>query len=295
MDNFEHYFSSSSYLQKISSKTSIDTRSSRIPSQLEKICHELENYKFEFNQDALDHAQTILLNAKADFSFAWCLAELQDLISQAESGCWQTRFAELSIDFALRLAWLNVARKHKVIQNLIVNCDGQVPGLFIFGMGKLGGNDLNFSSDVDLVAYFDPSNLPVPETLGKSYVCHQVLQQLTQLLSQNGAINFVWRVDWRLRPNASATSLAMSTQAAEDYYFYRASPWHRLALMKARVVAGDQVLGAQFLDVITPFIWRQNLDYRALDELAEIKQRINLEHPSLRPQRQWVEPIGDLM
>ena len=168
-----------------------------------------------------------------------------------------------------------------------------MPGLFIFGMGKLGGYDLNFSSDVDLVAYFDPDVLPVAEMLGKSYICHQVLQKLTQLLTQKGSSNFIWRVDWRLRPNASATTLAMSTVAAEDYYFYRASPWHRLALMKARVVAGDQQLGQQFLEKLSPFIWRQNLDYRALDELAEIKQRINLEHPSLRTQRQWREPIGD--
>jgi len=88
-------------------------------------------------------------------------------------------------------------------------------------------------------------------------------------------------------------TLAMSTVAAEDYYFYRASPWHRLALMKARVVAGDKSLGNQFLENLNPFIWRQNLDYRALDELAEIKLKINLEHPSLRTQRQWREPIVD--
>jgi len=112
-------------------------------------------------------------------------------------------------------------------------------------------------------------------------------------LNQKGSSNFIWRVDWRLRPNASATTLAMSTIAAEDYYFYRASPWHRLALMKARVVAGDKLLGNQFLEDLNPFIWRQNLDYRALDELAEIKQRINLEHPSLKTQRQWREPIVD--
>jgi glutamate-ammonia-ligase adenylyltransferase len=85
----------------------------------------------------------------------------------------------------------------------------------------------------------------------------------------------------------------MSVAAAEEYYYFRASPWHRLALMKARIVAGDKQLGQAFLNSITPFIWRQNLDYRALDELGEIKNRINLEHPSLRVQRQWREPIND--
>jgi len=299
MRDIQHLVTASTYLQKLSGHTEVDisASSAQLLSQLEDICKRLQNYQFDSSSEALKAAEQTLLNAKANFAFAWCMLELQSLSSQTELGRWQTRFAEVSIDFGLRLAWLNVAPKHKAIRKLvteaIVDTKGQVPGLFVFGMGKLGGNDLNFSSDVDLVAYFDPVSLPVPDILGKSYVCHQVLQCLTKLLGQNGAANFVWRVDWRLRPNASATSLAMSTQAAEDYYFYRASPWHRLALMKARVVAGDKILGAQFLDTIEPFVWRQNLDYRAIDELAEIKQRINLEHPALRTQRQWSEPIGD--
>lgn len=295
MQPIEELLAASAYLQNLSDNTDLDADADRscFLALMEDVCNRLESYSFESNEQTLEVAQQTLLTAKTDFAFAWCMTELRGLSSQTALGQWQTRFAEVSIDFALRLAWLSIASKHKVIQNLIVGSAGQVPGLFIFGMGKLGGNDLNFSSDVDLVAYFDPVILPVPEVLGKSYVCHQVLQCLTKLLGQNGAPNFVWRVDWRLRPNASATSLAMSTHAAEDYYFYRASPWHRLALMKARVVAGDRGVGAQFLNTITPFIWRQNLDYRALDELAEIKQRINLEHPALRTQRQWSEPIGD--
>ncbi len=241
----------------------------------------------------LEQSEQALLQAKVDFSFVWSIAELTRSLNQPGLGRWQSQFAQSSINYALKLAWLKVAPKHRMLSQQIVDQQGDVPGMFIFGMGKLGGYDLNFSSDVDLVAYFDPDVLPVPDTLGKSYVCHQVLQVLTQLISQSGQSNFVWRVDWRLRPNASATTLAMSVAAAEDYYFYRASPWHRLALMKARVVAGDEALGTDFLKTIKPFIWRQNLDYRALDELAEIKQRINLEHPSLRVQRTWEAPISE--
>ena len=245
----------------------------------------------DFDQDFLDQAEQKLVNSKTEFTYLWSLAELQKLISQEELGRLQTKFAELTIEYALAIAWLSVAAKNKVLLQVYAEHGAGLPGLFIFGMGKLGGFDLNFSSDVDLIAYFDPDVLPVAEVLGKSYVCHQMLQKMTQLLNQQGNSNFIWRVDWRLRPNASATTLAMSTVAAQDYYFYRASPWHRLALMKARVVAGDKLLGNQFLENLSPFIWRQNLDYRALDELAEIKQRINLEHPSLRTQRQWREPI----
>lgn len=284
---------SSRYLSNIERKypelTQVDYQ--QIPKLIENIFAALSAEEFELKD--LEQAEQSLIKAKTEFTYLWSLAELEDINSQEQRGRWQTQFAEVTIDAALKIAWASVAQKNKILQAVLDEHQHTMPGLFIFGMGKLGGFDLNFSSDVDLVAYFDPDVLPVAEMLGKSYVCHQALQKLTQLLNQQGQASFIWRVDWRLRPNASATTLAMSTVAAQDYYFYRASPWHRLALMKARVVAGDKKLGEQFLEQLSPFIWRQNLDYRALDELAEIKQRINLEHPSLRTQRQWREPIGD--
>ena len=284
---------SSRYLSKLErqSPTLKGAPTEKLLELLDGICAQLQY--FNVDQVSVSEAEQTLLDANASFNYLWGLAELQKVGDQEQRGRHQTKFAEVSIDYALRLAWRVVAEKNKTIKSTLDTHKGKMPGLFIFGMGKLGGYDLNFSSDVDLVAYFDPLVLPIADAVGKSYICHQVLQKLTQFLNQGGESTFVWRVDWRLRPNASATTLAMSTVAAVDYYFYRASPWHRLALMKARVIAGDTALGELFLANISPFIWRQNLDYRALDELAEIKQRINLEHPSLRTQRQWREPIGD--
>ena len=167
-----------------------------------------------------------------------------------------------------------------------------VPGLFILGLGKLGGFDLNFSSDVDIIAYYDPDILPISENLGQSYVVNKVLKTLSQILKPRNNSNFVWRVDWRLRPEASTTQLAIPIDMAQDFYFFRAQPWHRLALMKARAIAGDIGVGETFLNTITPFIWRQNLDFRALDELAHLKSRINLEHPALKHQREAREEIS---
>jgi len=76
--------------------------------------------------------------------------------------------------------------------------------------------------------------------------------------------------------------LAMSSAAGLQFYWFRSLSWHRLAMIKARVVAGDRQAGSAFLSELDSFIWRINLDYRALDELAELKQKINLEHPALR-------------
>ena len=291
----EEQFLASPYLTRLAELSECRPTLDRdaLTQALNEICNGLHCYPFTGNKEDCDAAQALLIQSKSDFNYIWASAELSQTLTQPELGRWQTMFAEATIAFALKLAWLLIAPKHKIISKKVIEQQGDVPGLFVFGMGKLGGYDLNFSSDVDLVAYFNPRVLDVPNTLGKGYVCHQVIQQLSKILGQGGASNFIWRVDWRLRPNASATTLAMSVDAAEDYYFYRASPWHRLALMKARVVAGDMALGQEFINTLTPFIWRQNLDFRALDELAEIKQRINLEHPSLRAQRQWAEPIAD--
>ena len=216
----------------------------------------------------------------------WSALSLQDKADFKILGTLQSEFAAHSIDVALQTAWQIEAKSLK-----LKNLPHQVPGLFILGLGKLGGLDLNFSSDVDLIAYYDPDTLPVPKHVGQSYVVNKVLKRMGQILKPRSSPDFIWRVDWRLRPEASASQLSMSTEMAQDFYFFRALPWHRLALMKARVIAGDKDVGEHFLENITPFIWRQNLDFRALDELAHLKSRINLEHPALRQQRAAPEPI----
>lgn len=193
----------------------------------------------------------------------------------------QSIFADAAVDIALREAW----QAEKLPDDPV--------GLFILGLGKLGGHDLNFSSDIDLIAYYDPDILPVPASKGQAYVAGRVAKRMTAILMPPHDPDFVYRVDWRLRPEASVTGLALSTDRAQNFYFFRALPWHRLALLKARVVAGDRTSGDAFLSELAPFIWRQNLDFRALDELAELKTRINLEHPRLKRQRREAEPVPE--
>ena len=227
-----------------------------------------------------------LQEAKDRFALTWSIVTTRSTLSFEQLSEFQSQFAAISIDAALKLAWAETAKRYRFKLP-----DGNVAGLFVLGLGKLGGRDLNFSSDVDLIGFYDPNTLPVPKTLGQSHICSKVLQAMTQILNPRNAPDFIWRVDWRLRPESSGTGLAMSTQLAENFYFTRALPWHRLALMKAQVIGGDIETGNTFLKTITPFIWRQNLDFRALDDLADLKTRINLEHPSLRQERALPEPI----
>ena len=229
-----------------------------------------------------------LLSLKDRFALAWSAKALQNVVPFKTLGQLQSKFADLSIDMALQIAWNMEAKSLKLPKH-----SGPIPGLFVLGLGKLGGLDLNFSSDVDLVAFYDPETLLIPQNVGWGYAVNKILKTMSQILKPRNSPRFIWRVDWRLRPESSSTQLALSVDMAQDFYFFRALPWHRLALMKARVVAGDKDTGQAFLNTITPFIWRQNLDFRALDELAHLKSRINLEHPALRFQREATEPITD--
>lgn len=289
MPSLEERVAASSYLSGLNRHHPELLNTEVSAATLETIIAEVRDYPASA-WGATDELTDYLLSVKQRFALLWSIGELQRTVSFADLGRLQSEFAGATIDLALQGAWRSDALK-AVAKSLPEQTF--VPGLFVLGLGKLGGYDLNFSSDVDLIAYYDPQVLPVSSMHGQGYICNRVLQVMSGLLQPTGKVDFVWRVDWRLRPNASSSQLSMPTEVAQEYYFFKALPWHRLALMKARVVAGDLSLGQQFLEQLRPFIWRQNLDFRALDELAHIKQRINLEHPGLRVQRAWRDPIGE--
>ena len=240
-------------------------------------------------QTLIDEVESIetpeaLQDIKRYFFLSWSVKSLEGVCFDDLSR-WQTDFADVTISKALDLAWAEKAARLKI--------KAPLTGLFVLGLGKLGGRDLNLSSDVDLVAFYDREVFPVPEHRGQSYEAAQILKRMTAILQPAHDPDFVWRVDWRLRPEASTRGLAMEIEAAREFYFFRALPWHRLALIKARVVAGDRAVGQRFLNTLEPFLWRRNLDYRALDELALIKSRINLEHPGLKAERAKPQPITE--
>ena len=255
------------------------------PEQLRKQLQTIVN-GFENSLETVTDVtvMTFLRQQKRQFSLCWSIATLSSDFEFQELGGWWSLFAEKSIDFALRAAW-RLPDIKRLCTPISDDLNESVPGLFVLGLGKLGGRDLNFSSDVDLVAFYDAEQVPVSPMQGKTDVCTRVLKLVTQLLSEQTSLGFVWRVDWRLRPEASVNPLAMSVSAGVQFYYFRSLSWHRLALIKARVVAGDQQVGQAFLSELDSFIWRMNLDYRSLDELADLKQKINLEHPGLRGAR----------
>lgn len=148
-------------------------------------------------------------------------------------------------------------------------------GVVVLGMGKLGGGELNFSSDVDLIFAADATDEPADSPLKERQL--RLMQQLIDALSDRTAEGYVYRVDTRLRPFGSAGALLCGFSAMEEYYQLHGRDWERYALVKARAVAGDTAAGNSLLQRLRPFVYRKYLDYGALSAIREMKALINAE------------------
>ncbi len=151
--------------------------------------------------------------------------------------------------------------------------------MVVLGMGKLGANELNLSSDIDLIFCFPVNGETegVRKTLANQDFFIRLGQKLIQALDTLNAEGFVFRVDMRLRPFGSASPLACSFAAMEHYYQDQGRDWERYAMIKARVVAGDMKKGAELLSELRPFVYRKYIDFSAFESLREMKEMINRE------------------
>ena len=148
-------------------------------------------------------------------------------------------------------------------------------GYAILAMGKYGARELNYSSDIDLIALFDPSKVDYRGARSIQQFFVGLTQKLGRLINDRLDNGYVFRVDWRLRPDPGATPLALSMASAWAYYIERGETWERAAMIKARPAAGDMALGHAFLNRLTSFVWPERVDFWTLREIRQLKQRIN--------------------
>ena len=176
-----------------------------------------------------------------------------------------SNLADTIVDRTLRIAAAEAAGKQ-----------GPLPGRFaVIGMGKLGGGDLNYSSDIDLIYVYDAS----AEEVGAAHGRYQKLgRRLTGLLSEHTAEGYLYRVDMRLRPMGGGGGLVYSLKQSAQYYESLGETFERFALLKARPIAGDLELGRRFVDMVAPFVYRKYLDHAAIEELVRYKARADREH-----------------
>jgi glutamate-ammonia-ligase adenylyltransferase len=151
-------------------------------------------------------------------------------------------------------------------------------GFTVLGLGKLGGGELNFSSDVDLVYLYasDRGRAPGGASLSDRGDYFQALaRRITSALVDVTGEGYVYRVDLRLRPEGRSGSVAQSLRSFEEYYHSRGATWERLALLKAWPVGGDRALGTRFLERVRPFVYDRPFDAAALEDVRRVKQQID--------------------
>ena len=151
-------------------------------------------------------------------------------------------------------------------------------GYVLLALGKLGGNELNYSSDIDLIALYDDENTAYIGKHSASEFYVKLTRDIIDIISKRSADGYVFRCDFRLRPDPGATPLAISLNAAEVYYQSIGQNWERSAMIKARATAGDQNVGADFIERMQPFIWRRNLDFAAIADIHAIKSQLHAFH-----------------
>ena len=158
------------------------------------------------------------------------------------------------------------------------SADGALQRLLVVGFGKLGGSELNFSSDIDLLfAYPQGGHSDGARALDNSEYFVRLGRQLVRLLNERTMDGICARVDMRLRPFGKSGRLALSFAAMEQYYQSEGRDWERYAWIKARVVAGDRTGGKQLQELLRPFVYRKYLDYTAFAGLREMKVLIDAE------------------
>ena len=221
-----------------------------------------------------------LLTSYADLSEKYNLFQITKALSD---------FAELAVSlstaYLLKEAMikgdLEIAEhfKDQEIENIPATTDfAKNCGYIVLAVGKLGGRELNYSSDIDLIILYDHEIIQYRGRKNAKDFFIKFTQKFVNIMQDRTEDGYVFRTDLRLRPDPSATPVALSMEAAEIYYQTSGLTWERAAMIKARPIAGDIRAGYDFLKRINSFIWRKHLDYAALEDIHSIKKLIHSHH-----------------
>jgi glutamate-ammonia-ligase adenylyltransferase len=195
--------------------------------------------------------------------------------------------ADVCLEAVLRVVWQQFTRRFGRPFHQDANGHWQATAFCVLGMGKLGGQELNYSSDVDvLFVYSDEGEVfkepPAKKKMPRAVMPnHQFFSKLAETfiaeISRQTAEGFLFRIDLRLRPEGDAGPLCRSLESYENYYSQWGQTWERMMLIKARHVAGDESLTAEFLEMIQPFRFPRSVSQNILHEVAAVKDRIENE------------------
>jgi glutamate-ammonia-ligase adenylyltransferase len=195
-----------------------------------------------------------------------------------------TTLAEVCVEAAIEVNRADLERRF----GRPMSADGEPQRIVVIGMGKLGGRELNLSSDIDVIFGFEAGGqCDGPGRLDNGAFFTRLARAAIANLSEVTEDGFCFRVDTRLRPFGQAGPLVASFNAMEQYYQREGRDWERYALIKARPVAGDRAAGHRLLDALAPFVYRRYIDFGAVEALQEM-------HASIQADARRTERVDDL-
>ncbi|MBI5318939.1 bifunctional [glutamine synthetase] adenylyltransferase/[glutamine synthetase]-adenylyl-L-tyrosine phosphorylase [Bradyrhizobium sp.] len=209
-------------------------------------------------------AEAALLIALCDIGGVWPVMRVTAAL---------TDLAVASVQMALRFLL-----RQEAVRGRIKPPDPEHPeegcGLIVLAMGKMGAGELNYSSDIDLIVFFDRNATSLDPEIEPQPFFVRLTQAMARLLQQRTGEGYVFRVDLRLRPDPASTQVAISTEAALHYYEREGRTWERAAMIKGRPCAGDLAAGEALVTEIAPFVWRKHLDFAALADVHDMKRQM---------------------
>jgi [glutamine synthetase] adenylyltransferase / [glutamine synthetase]-adenylyl-L-tyrosine phosphorylase len=226
-----------------------------------------------FAADSETDAMRLLRRVKSEAALLIALCDIGGVWPVMQVTAALTEIAVASVQSALRYLL-----RQEALRGRLSPPDHDRPeensGLFVLAMGKMGAGELNYSSDIDLIVFFDPRAPTLARDIEPQPFFVRVTQALARLLQQRTGDGYVFRVDLRLRPDPASTQVAISTDAALHYYERDGRTWERAALIKARPCAGDLRAGDAMVAELAPFIWRKHLDFAALADVHDMKRQM---------------------
>jgi len=211
-----------------------------------------------------------LLTGLADLAGVWSLEQVTGAL---------TDFAGLATDTAMKFQVGQEIRRGK-LPGMGEDDIATAGGMVALAMGKMGGHELNYSSDIDLIMLFDDSRFDRDDFHEARSSHVRATRRMAAMLSELTADGYVFRTDLRLRPDPAVTPVCVSMEAAERYYESLGRTWERAAHIKARPCGGDIAAGEAYLKRLLPFIWRKHLDFAAIQDAHDMRLRIR-EHKGL--------------
>src|SRR5215212_11294188 len=263
------------------------------PYLFDLVCSDAERTVRVLRCDPERHLAELILNACSNNSAEASEVEVMQLLRRMKSeaallialcdigGVWPvmrvtaalTDFAVASVQTALRFVLRQEAIRGRLSPPHL-DLPEDDSGLIVLAMGKMGAGELNYSSDIDLIVFFDPAAPTLAPDIEPQPFFVRLTQAMARILQQRTADGYVFRVDLRLRPDPSSSQVAISTDAALHYYEREGRTWERAAMIKARPCAGDAKAGEALVAEIAPFVWRKHLDFAALADVHDMKRQM---------------------